>query len=595
MAAAAGDGFRGASRFILGVLGWGALWGAAMGACFLAPRLLQDHHANPSTALSWLAIVAVLLGTFGVIGSLCSVFAALMVVGWQVGRRRLYRDVPWTIGLALGALLPPVYLAAAAAVESGTFKRVVSADRYATSAPSAIGVFVVFCAVLRLIYRWVIGRRARPPTSSLAVSLAAIALAGAAVLPLRVPIPARSEGPSATTLTARPGAAASPPPLLFIGLDGGNWETLEPMLSRGALPAFGRLVSEGIRGDMHALWPPYWSVPAWATILTGRSPEENGVFGDMIVQAPGLPDLVAPADVDLLLDPFFLLEFTLADWEVVHIRHPPRRALHSTPVWELLSGAGVETGVIRFDFTYPAERQAEFVVSSWVGRDSWQLARAEPGRGPEIATAAARDAGLLAPFSDDEPPDARLLAELLPRFDRPPPADAVVNPIGVLRIAAESGRRTLDAAERLLHVRPDLPVLAVYLSSFDKVCHAFWQYRFPEDYGEMRPTSEDSAELGPVVDRYLVFVDRALGRLIAAYTRTPNVIVVSDHGFEASLTHPLWKGWHSARGILIAAGPSFAHRDEPLGVSYYDIVPTVADVMGFAVPAGMRGSSLIGK
>ena len=85
------------------------------------------------------------------------------------------------------------------------------------------------------------------------------------------------------------------------------------MLARGALPTFGRLVSEGIRGNMQAVWPPYWSVPAWAAILTAHSPEENGVFGDMMVEVPGLPDLVAPTDVDLLLDPFFLLEFTLSD------------------------------------------------------------------------------------------------------------------------------------------------------------------------------------------------------------------------------------------------------------------------------------------
>ena len=167
-----------------------------------------------------------------------------------------------------------------------------------------------------------------------------------------------------------------------------------------------------------------------------------------------------------------------------------------------------------------------------------------------------------------------------------------MNPINVLGIAVEIDRRTLESAERLIHVRPDLPVLAVYLPGFDKVCHAFWQYRFPEDYGQMRPAAEDSAELGPVVDRYLAFVDRTLGRLTAAYSQAPNVIVVSDHGFEANLTHPMWKGWHSARGILIAAGPSFPHRDVPLAVSYYDIVPTVTDVTGFAAPAGMRGSSL---
>ena len=591
--AVSGKSIARALRFILGVLGWGGLWGGAMGLCLFAPRLLQDHHASPTSGSSWLMFAAVLLGVFGAIGALCSLLAASAVVGWQIARRRVYRDVGWTLGLAIGALLPLTYLAAAAAVESGTFKHVVSAGRYASDAPAAIAVYFVFCVVLRLVYRWVLGRQARPPTTALAVGLAATALAGAVVLPLRIPTPARSEGPSATPLVARSGTTGSAPPLLFVGLDGGNWETLEPMLARGALPTFGRLIAEGMRGDMQAPWPPYWSVPAWAAILTAHSPEENGVFGDMMVEAPGLPDLVAPTDVDLLLDPFFLLEFTLADWGVVHLRHPRRRALRSPPVWELLSRAGIETGVIRFDFTYPAEGEAEFIVSSWAGRDTWQLARAGPARGPGIATAAARRAGLLAPFSDDEPPDVRLLAELLPRFDRPPPADAVVNPLSVLRIAAENERRTLEAAERLIHVRPELPALAVYLPGFDKVCHAFWQYRFPEAYGDRRPAAEDIAELGPVVDRYLAFVDRSLGRLIAAYGTTPNVIVVSDHGFEANTTHPMWKGWHSARGIAIAAGPSFPHRDAPLAVSYYDVVPTVMDVVGLAAPDGMRGSSLL--
>src|SRR5205823_1605952 len=79
----------------------------------------------------------------------------------------------------------------------------------------------------------------------------------------------------------------------------------------------------------------------------------------------------------------------------------------------------------------------------------------------------------------------------------------------------------------------------------------------------------------------------------AAYGTTPNVIVVSDHGFEANTTHPMWRGWDSAGGIAIAAGPSFPHRDAPLAVSYYDLVPTVMDVVGLAAPDGMRGSSLL--
>src|SRR5437870_5659368 len=106
-----------ALRFILSVLGWGGLWGGAMGLCLFAPRLLQDHHASPTSGSSWLMFAAVLLGVFGAIGALCALLAASAVVGWQIARRRVYRDVGWTLGLAIGALLPLTYLAAAAAVE----------------------------------------------------------------------------------------------------------------------------------------------------------------------------------------------------------------------------------------------------------------------------------------------------------------------------------------------------------------------------------------------------------------------------------------------------------------------------------------------
>ena len=58
--------------------------------------------------------------------------------------------------------------------------------------------------------------------------------------------------------------------------------------------------------------------------------------------------------------------------------------------------------------------------------------------------------------------------------------------------------------------------------------------------------------------------------------------------------HPLWLGWHGREGIFIGAGPAFPRRLEVLQVSYFDIVPTIADVLGFTLPPGMHGASLLG-
>jgi len=360
------------------------------------------------------------------------------------------------------------------------------------------------------------------------------------------------------------------------------------MLDRNALPAIGRLVSTGMRGDVRALWPPYWSVPAWASIVTGHPNDETDVHGDLAMEGAGFPRYYAPLVVDVLLDPFHLVEWQLIGMKRLRVMHPPRPMLRRPPIWELLDEAGVATGVVRFDFTYPAESRHGLVVSNHVGRDNWTFVGVQPGVGGALVTPADRATELLAPFSEQRPFDDALLDEILPKADR------VGNEFdnAVLRNALDIDERSIDAALTMLRARPDLPFLALYLSGLDEVCHAFWEYRFPEAYGASAPSAEDVARWGTVIDRYLQFVDRRLARLIDAYATSPNVIIVSDHGHEAVLDHPVWRGWHSPIGVFIAGGPDIPRRPERLDVSYYDVVPTVADVMGFAPPAGSHGTSL---
>jgi predicted AlkP superfamily phosphohydrolase/phosphomutase len=136
----------------------------------------------------------------------------------------------------------------------------------------------------------------------------------------------------------------------------------------------------------------------------------------------------------------------------------------------------------------------------------------------------------------------------------------------------------------------------VYLGGFDNVCHSLWRYRFPDAYGgELRPSDADIQHLGPAIDRYLAFLDAEIARLLASYPDEPNVIVLSDHGHEPILDHPLWYGWHGPRGMFLASGPSVRPVSEPQRVSYFDVVPTVADLLGFAVSPGMHGSSVLAR
>jgi arylsulfatase A-like enzyme len=106
----------------------------------------------------------------------------------------------------------------------------------------------------------------------------------------------------------------------------------------------------------------------------------------------------------------------------------------------------------------------------------------------------------------------------------------------------------------------------------------------------MRPAPDDIRRLGPVIDRYLEYLDRRLARLLGRFAERPNVLVVADHGQEGSPQQPMWKGWHSKWGVFIAAGPDVTPHPEPRRLSYVDVVPTLLALLGFDVPGDLAGN-----
>ena len=55
----------------------------------------------------------------------------------------------------------------------------------------------------------------------------------------------------------------------------------------------------------------------------------------------------------------------------------------------------------------------------------------------------------------------------------------------------------------------------------------------------------------------------------------------------------LWRGRHSRRGMFLAAGPDVQRGCEQLKVSYFDIVPTMLDLLGFEPASDLTGRSVL--
>ena len=67
------------------------------------------------------------------------------------------------------------------------------------------------------------------------------------------------------------------PRVIVIGLDGGTWDLLQPMMAQGWMPHLARLVQEGAHGPLRSTLPPL-TAPAWSSFMTGLNPGRHGVF-----------------------------------------------------------------------------------------------------------------------------------------------------------------------------------------------------------------------------------------------------------------------------------------------------------------------------
>jgi hypothetical protein len=570
---------------------WGMLWGIALGLWLLAPAVIDTHHLQPEVPGQWAVLLGALTVMFAVVGAVLGFIGGLglSVIERLVGGT--FHARPWAYALFSGIAVVVLYAADSFTIQWLTYG---SFDFEPLVYRSVIvfGLSSVFAlVVLVVLYRAITKRSVQPPPVILGRVLSAVAASG--VLALVLPSSAASPSPAVVGALERLPSATEDVPLVLIALDGGSWRLLAPALEKGAAPTLRRLLERGMSGTVNALWPPYWSGAAWAAIVTGLPREATGVYEDLAASAPGLPLFQAPLRSALQLNPLYSIRSMLVARGIVSLTPPPRALLRAKPIWQLLHEAGVQTAVVRHRFTYPPRGQADIVVSDWVGYDHWERLRVR--RRPTLAPVIPEEKAdqLLAPFRPGGPSDPGLFTRLLPgpRPNKPP--DVPLDPIRELEIASDIDDRTFDVSESIIRSHPKLPFLAVYFGGLDSVQHAFWQYRFPNDFPGASPARRDIDRLGQVPDEYVHYFDERLGRLLALYAREPDVLIVSDHGFGPTTIPSSWRGWHAQEGVFIAAGPSIPHSAKSVSVSYFDVVPTIARLKGFREPDVVHGRALV--
>ena len=568
---------------------WGALWALAAGFWLLGTLIVSTHRLTVETPMEAVPVIGVLSLLFAFMGSVLGllIHGVRRLVERITGRRSVDQD--WATVMTTGIFLVPAYVLLGCAIYTKRFGGD-GALQWCLDAVRMAGPAIVVSAVLLGALHFVTSGRLRPKRIPITLALALLTFAGGATaLLLELPEVA---GP-ATTARSLPQIEPSRrhAPLLVVGIDGGTWRPIEPLVESGNVPMLASLISRGSLGDIEALWPPYWSTTAWSAIITGLPREEVGVYGNLVVDAPGLPAFQAPLDIDPRLVLVSAIEYALAYRHFMKAAPPERSALKRPPIWEMLHKSGVKTAVIRFNFTYPAKDQASIVISNRVVPDVWDMLGVESAEPSGMAWPDSLRPRLMQSFTPEWTAPVDEYARVFPRKTWPRPADSHLNPVRTLGNVLSFDQRTIYAAADLIRSHPDVQVLIVHLGGLDNVQHLFWQYRFPEDFTR-RPDSTDVEALGPVIDRYIEFVDRGISEIVKGFPVEPNVMVISDHGIDSFENKPPFKGWHSSPGIFLAAGPGLGQRKERLNVSYYDIAPTILALQGLQAPDNLRGKSL---
>lgn len=65
--------------------------------------------------------------------------------------------------------------------------------------------------------------------------------------------------------------------IIIIGIDGGTWRILRPLIEEGIMPNLGTIVKSGAAGILRSTIPPV-TAPAWTSFMTGVSPARHGIF-----------------------------------------------------------------------------------------------------------------------------------------------------------------------------------------------------------------------------------------------------------------------------------------------------------------------------
>jgi predicted AlkP superfamily phosphohydrolase/phosphomutase len=293
------------------------------------------------------------------------------------------------------------------------------------------------------------------------------------------------------------------PRVLIIGLDGATMDLIRPWAEAGKLPHLGRLIREGVSGDLRSTIPPV-TAPAWTSFMTGKGPGKHGVFH---------------------FRTYDLTRYTCYDETLVTSRY-----FSGDTIFRILSDAGLRVGALAVPMTFPPFAVNGVMLSGYPA--------------PKKRAAYCYPAGLSDRFESinfgSEFPSS------LP--DR-------------IRSSTSMVKELTACSLELVDEQP-YDLFMVAFTNTDMANHFFRKYADP-DYAGYDPAG--ASTYGNVLLEEYQMADDAVGRLVERAGPNTTVLIMSDHGSGVHATQYFhtnsWlrsKGWLEVKKGLSVASASGA-------------------------------------
>jgi len=359
--------------------------------------------------------------------------------------------------------------------------------------------------------------------------------------------------------------------IVVLGMDALDLKILRELIAQNRLPAFKRLMENGVYGELRS-YHPLVSPIIWTTIATGRTPDAHGILDFMGYDKNGTP-------IDV-----------------------PSSKRQCPALWNILSRSGITCSVVGWYATWPAETIQGNVISDRFAPSLYADKQNQPEDIlPQMAFPEKLGYALydyrqdysqigyaeLSPYIRlNEEECRKILATPFSFYDR----------VHFFRLILS---RTETYAGVLLNLIKNHPtdLTLAYFDATDSAAHLFIQERPPH---QPQISDEDYARFSNSLDAVYERMDRLVQEVQNFLGESDTLIVLSDHGFRSgeerlkrsSLTTmgPAVL-WHRIEGTIMARGPAI-QKGEIQNASVYDVAPTLLAMMGVPPSQEMPGKIL---